>query len=240
MRKTISNRSLVLLVIFIVASTASFAASIRAPYRTSRVSRVSRHTRRARARRVVVRWNPLLRGSRESMLRQNDEIDRLQLVRIANDDELLDLVTREELVPLEDSRALMINPSIEENRRYARAWTRDFVSDISEDFYAKFHQKIILTSAVRTQEQQEKLRHKNRNAAPSDGEIASSHLAGTTIDFAKKGMSRSQRKWFDRYVYDLQQAGLVEAAEERRQACYHIMVSERYTGWREANRLAVR
>jgi hypothetical protein len=236
LRKTISNRSLLLLVIFVVASTASFGASIRAPYRTTRVAR---HTRRTRVRRVV-HWNPLLRGSRESMLRQNDEIDRLQLVRIANDDELLELVASEELVPLEDTRALLINPSIEENRRYARAWTRDFVNDISDDFYSKFHQKIILTSAVRTQEQQEKLRHKNHNAAPSEGEIASSHLAGTTIDFAKKGMSRAERKWFDHYVYDLQQVGLVEAAEERRQACYHIMVSERYTGWREANRLAVR
>ncbi len=188
----------------------------------------------------MIAWNPLLRGSRESMLRQNDEIDRLQLTRIANDDELLDLVTREELVPLENTNALLINPSIEDNRRYSRPWTRDFVNDISDDFYAKFHQKIILTSAVRTQEQQTKLRRRNRNAAPSDGEIASSHLAGTTIDFAKKGMSKAQRKWFDHYVYDLQQSGLVEAAEERRQACYHIMVSERYTGWREANRLAVR
>jgi len=32
--------------------------------------------------------------------------------------------------------------------------------------------------------------------------------------------------------------GLVEAAEERRQACFHVMVSDRYTEWREANLLA--
>ena len=231
----VRTRSLLLLVILVAGSTASFAASIRTPYRT----RVT--TRRARRTHVRhVRWNPLLRGSHESLLRQNDEIDRLQLPRIANDEELVELETKEELVPLADSRALLINPSIEDNHRYCRSWTRDFVNDLSEDYYTKFHQKIILTSAVRTAEQQEKLRHRNRNAAPAEGGTASSHLAGTTIDIGKKGMSRLQRKWVDQYVYQLHQVGLVEAAEERRQACYHIMVSERYTGWREANRLANR
>lgn len=233
---SVRTKSLLVLVIFVAASTASFAASIRSPYRT-RVT--TRRMRRTRAHRVV-RWNPLLRGSHESLLRQNDEIDRLQLPRIANDEELLELETREELVPLADSRALLINPSIEENRRYCRAWTRDFVNDLSNDYYSKFHQKIVLTSAVRTAEQQEKLRRKNHNAAPADGGTASSHLAGTTIDIGKKGMTRAQRKWVDQYVYQLHQEGLVEAAEERRQACYHIMVSERYTDWREANRLANR
>jgi hypothetical protein len=231
----VRTKSLLLLLIFVAVSTASFAASIRTPYRT-RVT--NRRMRRARTRHV--RWNPLLRGSHESLLRQNDEIDRLQLPRIANDEELLELETREELVPLSDSRSLLINPSIEDNRRYCRSWTRDFVNDLSEDFYAKFHQKIILTSAVRTIEQQEKLRRRNRNAAPAEGGTASSHLAGTTIDIGKKGMTRAQRKWVDQYVYQLHQEGLVEAAEERRQACYHIMVSERYTDWREANRLANR
>jgi hypothetical protein len=30
----------------------------------------------------------------------------------------------------------------------------------------------------------------------------------------------------------------VEAAEERRTWCFHVMVSNRYTEWREANQLA--
>ena len=232
---SVRTRALLVFAIFVLGSTASFAASIRSPYR-SRVT--TRRARRVRARHV--RWNPLLRGSHESLLRQNDEIDRLQLPRIANDEELLELENREELVPLADSRSLIISPSIEDTRRYCRPWTREFVNDLSDDYYAKFHKQIVLTSAVRTQEQQEKLRHRNRNAAPADGGTASSHLAGTTIDIGKKGMSRAERKWVDQYVFKLHEAGLVEAAEERRQSCYHIMVSERYTGWREANRLATR
>ena len=42
-----------------------------------------------------LRWNPVLRGSHESMLRQNELIDRLQLPRIADDDELVSLEVQE-------------------------------------------------------------------------------------------------------------------------------------------------
>jgi hypothetical protein len=39
-------------------------------------------------------------------------------------------------------------------------------------------------------------------------------------------------------VLELQQQGLVEAAEERRQACYHIMVSDKYEEWAASRKLA--
>jgi hypothetical protein len=173
-----------------------------------------------------------LRGSHESLLRQNEEIDRLQLPRIATDAELLDLVERQELVALLDSQSVTVSPKIEHSRRYCRPWTRDFVQDLAAAFYAKFRQPIQITSAVRTVEQQRKLRRINGNAAPIEGDTASSHLAGTTIDIGKKGMTVAQRKWLDAWVLPLQSEHIVEAAEERRQACYHIMVTDRYIQWR--------
>jgi hypothetical protein len=167
------------------------------------------------------------------MLRQNDEIDRLQLIRIHDDQQLEELELTGELVGLHESKALAIALNLEANRRFCRPWTRSFVEDLSGAFYAEFHQPIQLTSAVRTVEQQAKLQRHNKNAAPIDGDTASSHLAGLTIDIGKRPMSRAQRRWVDEYVLRLQQLGLVEAAEERRQACYHIMVSERYAEYRE-------
>ena len=62
-----------------------------------------RHPRRAAVRRTHVRklaWNPVFRPSRDSLLRQNEEIDRLDLPRIQDDAELEQLKTREELVPI--------------------------------------------------------------------------------------------------------------------------------------------
>jgi hypothetical protein len=49
-------------------------------------------------------WNPVLKGSYDSMLRQNEEIDRLQLPRIADDQQLLELERTQELVPFPNRR----------------------------------------------------------------------------------------------------------------------------------------
>jgi hypothetical protein len=168
------------------------------------------------------------------MLRQNEEIDRLRLTRISDDQQLEELELRGELVSLHDSKAMQIAPNLELNRRFCRPWTRAFLEDLSQAFYAQFHQAIQVTSAVRTVDQQARLQRWNHNAAPIDGETASSHLAGLSVDLGKGPMSGKQRAWIDRYVLKLQQLGLVEAAEERRQACYHIMVSERYDLYRDS------
>jgi hypothetical protein len=74
----------------------------------------------------------------------------------------------------------------------------------------------------------------NRNAAPIEGDRASSHLAGVTVDIARKGMSRKERQWLTKYLVEMRELGLVEAIEERRQSCFHIMVSNRYADWRQA------
>jgi hypothetical protein len=217
--------------IFIVALAVavSSGATIRSPYRTPKRSL---HHSAARVR--VARWNPVLRGSHDSMLRQNEEIDRLKLTRINDDQQLEELELRGDLVSLHDSKALQVASNIELNRRFCRPWTRAFLEDMSQAFYAEFHQPIQVTSAVRTVDQQARLQRSNHNAAPIDGDTASSHLAGLTIDIGKRPMSRRERAWVDQYVLKLQQLGLVEAAEERRQACYHIMVSNRYEEWRDS------
>jgi len=182
----------------------------------------------------IASWNPVLRGSHESLLRQNEEIDRLKLVRIADDQQLEELELRGELVNLHQSRALQIAANLELNRRFCRPWTRDFLEDLSQAFYAQFHHPIEVTSLVRTVDQQARLQRSNGNAAPIDGDTASSHLAGLTVDIGKRPMSGRERAWVSQYVFRLQQLGLVEAAEERRQACYHIMVSNRYDDYRES------
>jgi hypothetical protein len=169
------------------------------------------------------------------MLRQNEEIDRLKLTRINNDQELEELELRGDLVSLHDSRSMQIASNLDVNRRFCRPWTRAFLEDLSQAFYQQFHQPIQVTSAVRTVDQQARLQRSNHNAAPIDGDTASSHLAGLTVDIGKSPMSHRERAWFDQYVLKLQQLGLVEAAEERRQACYHIMVSDRYGEYRDAS-----
>jgi len=198
------------------------------------VHRTSR--RRARTRRIL--WNPMFRPSRDSLLRQNEEIDRLELPRIQDDAELEQLIASEDLVPIVASQSLRFDPRLKPDRRYCRPWTRDFLDDLSDAYYKQFHSQIQVNSAVRTVQVQKKLRRHNRNAAPEKGETASSHLAGITVDLQRRGMTRQQIQWMEQYILPLKNLGLVEPEEERHQWVFHIAVSGRYADWRESKSLA--
>lgn len=200
----------------------------------NRYTRIHRH--HASLRHVI--WNPVLKGSYESQIRQNEEIDRLQLPRIADQAQLEELIRTQELVEIQETPALRVSPAIERDKRYCRPWTNQFVQDFSQAYYKQFGVPMQVNSAVRTMEQQQKLRRHNRNAAPELGEVASSHLAGITVDLARRGLTVQQHKFMEDYMKNLRDLGLLEVAEERRQKCFHVMVSDRYTDWREGNLVA--
>ncbi|SPE44512.1 conserved exported hypothetical protein [Candidatus Sulfotelmatobacter sp. SbA7] len=189
------------------------------------------HLRRAR-------WNPVFRPSRDSLLRQNAEIDRLELPRIQNQAELDQLIANNELVPIVAGETLRFDPRLDPDRRYCRPWTRDFLQDLSGAYYNEFHSQIQVNSAVRTVQVQKKLRRHNRNAAPEKGETASSHLAGITVDIQRRGMTREQIAWMQAYMMPLKEQGLIEPEEERRQWVFHVAVSGSYADWREARTVA--
>jgi len=175
----------------------------------------------------------MFRPSHESLLVQNAEIDRLELPRIQDDTELEALKADGSLLPIRESEALRFDPRLDPSRRYCRPWTRDFTEDLSQAFYNRFHEQIQVNSAVRTVKVQRKLRRHNRNAAPYEGDTASSHLAGVTVDLQRRGMSKQQITWMEHYLFYMKALGLVEPEEERRHWCFHIMVSGHYAEWRQ-------
>src|SRR5438270_3637490 len=104
------------------------------------VSAASRYTRHHRAHVRRVAWNPVLKGSMDSMVRQNEEIDRLQLPRITDNEQLVELERTQELVPIQETRSLRVSASIQQDKRYARPWVIQFLDDMSAGFYKQFHQ----------------------------------------------------------------------------------------------------
>jgi hypothetical protein len=180
-----------------------------------------------------LRWNPMFRPSHESLLIQNAEINRLDLPRIQDETELEALKADGSLLPIRAGETLRFDPRLDPSRRYCRPWTRDFVEDLAQAYYNRFHQQIQVNSAVRTVKVQRRLRRHNRNAAPADGDTASSHLAGVTVDLQRRGMSKEQVRWMEHYLFYMKALSLVEPEEERRQWVFHIMVSGHYSEWRE-------
>jgi hypothetical protein len=203
---------------------------------STRTVRMIRSRRHVRLRRVV--WNPLFKGSHELLVRQNLVIDEMELPRIQDDEELEIRESNSELVPMDDTESLVIASNLIENRRWCKPWTREFLQDLSEAYYQQFRQPLVITSLVRTAEQQKKLRRHNRNAAPDEGDTVSTHLTGMTFDLYKRGMTRKQHKWIEDYFLPLKEAGLIDPIEERRQPVFHVTVFNEYTEWREAKKMA--
>jgi len=225
-----------------ILSFALFAMLAGAPGSAFALRNVSPHHRGLHPRRALhhmrgILWNPLFRPSHDSLLRQNEEIDRLALPRIVDDTQLEELKASHELVPIEASETLRIERALDPSRRYCRPWTRDFVEDLAEVYYNRFHDQIQVNSAVRTVKVQQKLRRRNRNAAPAEGEAASSHLAGITVDLQRRGLTKDEIRFIEYYLFYLRALGLVEPEEERRHWCFHVMVSDRYEEWRQTQTL---
>lgn len=180
-------------------------------------------------------------GSHQMLVQQNEELNRLQLPRIFDDNELMRLELSQDLLRVQETDALKFASELPENRRYCRPWTRDFLQDFSQAFYTQFHTPIQVNSLVRTVEQQHKLRWHNRYAAPEWGDTASTHLTGVTFDMSRRGLTVEQYAWVRSYLLPLKEGGLVDPIEER-QPVLHVVVFEKYASrtdatqsWSEAN-----
>jgi hypothetical protein len=171
---------------------------------------------------------PPLRGSAASLERQNQFLNDEGLERIEDEPDLADRIAHKFLVPVPTSALLTINEKLAPSHRYCRPWTARFLSDLARAHAAHFSRALEVTSAVRTVEYQKKLMETNGNAAPAEGEVASPHLTGATIDIAKPGMTTEEVRWMRNYLAPLEKAGKLDVEEEFRQACFHITVYKSY------------
>jgi len=171
---------------------------------------------------------PPLRGSMESLVRQNEKTEADNLERIEDDSDLNDRIARGMLIAVPVSTALTINGRLPQNRRYCRPWTATFLNDLGRAHTAAFHRPLEVSSAVRTVAYQKKLERTNGNATAAEGDIASPHLTGAAIDIPKQGMSRQEIGWMRAWLLPLEQAGEIDVEEEFRQSCFHITVYKSY------------
>jgi hypothetical protein len=176
-----------------------------------------------------------LRGSLASLERQNARLDDEGLERIEDEADLRARIADGLLVRLPVSRALIVNADLNENHRYCRPWTAQFLTDLARAHEAAFHRPLEVNSAVRTVEYQKRLMETNGNAAAAEGDIVSPHLTGATVDIAKDGLSRQEIAWMRRRLAGLEAAGKIDVEEEFRQACFHITVYKSYAPGRKAS-----
>ncbi|MGA8087526.1 MAG: DUF5715 family protein [Terracidiphilus sp.] len=177
-----------------------------------------------------------LRGTHDSLVRQNERSEEENLERIENDTDLQDRIARGLLVHVPESAALAVNPALPDDRRYCRPWTAHFLADLARAHHTQFHTPLMVSSAVRTVEYQMRLMRINGNAADAEGDIVSPHLTGATIDIAKSGLSRRELQWMRRELLAYQDAGVLDVEEEFHQRCFHITVYKNYDSGSRSHR----
>jgi Family of unknown function (DUF5715) len=199
-------------------------------YRTRHTARYRRAglVTSERPRGTTIAFVPPLRGSRASLLRQNERDDAEGLVRIADDEQLDEFETEGVLVRLPASARLLVNAGLPMDRRYCRPWTAQFLADLAHSHFARFGRPIQVNSAVRTVAFQRSLEEINGNAAAAEGDLASPHLTGAAVDIGKRGMSFQEIAWMRAWLLPLETAGRIDVEEEFYQSCFHITVYRNY------------
>jgi hypothetical protein len=169
-----------------------------------------------------------LKGSKQSMLLQNQEADREGLVRIKNTIQLERFIKDSLLVSIQKIENVTLDYRMSDSFSYVKPVTALFIKNSSAYYFKNFGLYWQVNSAVRPTENQKYLRNSNSNAAPTSGPLASTHSTGATIDISYLGMSDKQMKWMRNYLLYCEAKCWIEATEEHSQTVFHIMVFQSY------------
>lgn len=167
-------------------------------------------------------FSDTLKGSRESLQKQNEVAKVLGLPRIENIRQLEELKESKILVPIPNS--VLVDERVPEEFRFIRHTVAPYLEELGVRFINKFGRQLQVNSAIRTTGYQEYLQKTNSNAAPVVGDRASTHTTGSTFDIGKKGLSKDELNWLREEFIFLEEHNLIEATEEWSQLVFHIMV----------------
>ena len=110
---------------------------------------------------------------------------------------------------------------VPEYRRVALPDTVGFFGQLDADYLSATGRGLNVDSAIRSRDDQRRLRKSNRNATDVDGTRASSHERGTTFDLSRR-MSRAQYRWLLWRLAYYRGVGRILVIEER--SCIHVYV----------------
>jgi hypothetical protein len=170
----------------------------------------------------------LLAANASSQSIQNARADAYHLARMRDRAMIVQFAEEGYLVPVAPETRYYYLHGIPPAYSYLRPWAKRFLDQIGRQFYANFHQRLRVTSMVRTVALQRRLERRNFNAAEATGDDRSSHLTGATLDISKHSMTWREQRWLRHQLIELEENGYIYAIEEFHQPCFHIMVFPPY------------
>lgn len=163
-------------------------------------------------------------GSPEARAHENAMVDLFGFERFEDDTAMEQAIHDGRLVRVPNNRYVKWHKNLPEKYAYVLPHVRDQLLEKGMAFHKNFGKPIIVTSAVRPKTYQAELILRNKNAAPIDGPLASTHPTGATVDIGYKGLKRREVAWLRRISSQMESHDKVQATKERHQACFHVMV----------------
>jgi hypothetical protein len=158
-------------------------------------------------------------ATHDSVAAENRRADTLGYKRYVDAADMRQGVISGELVPI---TGVKINAKLPKYRRYLRPEAQSFLERLNHDVGPT----LTIDSAIRPADVQRSLIRFNPNAAPYDGDRASSHERGTTFDIAKRGLTSRQERLLQVRLLYYRAVSRVLVIEER--WCYHVFVGGDY------------
>jgi LysM repeat protein len=150
-----------------------------------------------------------LMGSKESLLRQNEEAREHDFTYLRTSSDVRDFADRGLLVRLRgNSDYLLASLSFP----YARPEVKLFIERLSDQYHAACGERLVVTSLTRPITRQ-----------PPNASHLSVHPTGMATDLRRSGRA-SCREWLESTLLDLENKGVVEATREQYPPHYHVTV----------------
>ena len=181
----------------------SFGVSVHRSHRSNRHMHTSIH---------------LFAASPQSVPLENVYANRMMLTRYRDNRSLRRAVEAGELVSVK----IPCSPRLPKERRYLLSNTENFLETLDAEFTEQSGHHLTIDSAIRTVKVQRSILRWNRGAAPADGENASSHERGTTVDISRR-LKKGEYQWLLWKLFYYREIGRVLVIEER--GCIHLFVT---------------
>jgi hypothetical protein len=151
-----------------------------------------------------------LQPTRAGLVRQSLAARSHDFSYLQNDEQVHAFVRKGLLVPLRSNDDYHVHPGA--RHALARPEVKLFVERLSAQYRAACGERLVVTSLLRP-----------KNRQPRNSHPLSVHPTGMALDLRVSGVAKC-RRWLESTLIDLETAGVLEAARERRPPHYHVVV----------------
>ncbi|MES2605268.1 MAG: DUF5715 family protein [Pseudomonadota bacterium] len=150
-----------------------------------------------------------LKGSRESMARQNQEAVRYGYTFLRNAQSVTSYVKEGHLIRISPDQDLDLH---DVSYPYARPAVKTFIDRLSNQYHVSCGEKLTVTSLTRPIDKQ-----------PSNASSESVHPTGMAVDLRIPSAGKC-RNWLEKTLLSLESSGVLDVTRERHPAHYHVAV----------------